>query len=150
MGAPATIDGGDLIVMDWTILVGATDRTSSRGVRALADLVRPIGYRVQVVPVDGCLHLKTAATAPDPDTLVAYRPFVDLAQVDAKVIEVDPDEPQGANVVRVGEVVLADASAPRTIERLRSHGYDVVALDVSEFAKAEGAISCKSVVFNRP
>ncbi len=149
VGAPATIDGGDIIVMDRTILVGATDRTTSRGARALADLVEPWGYRVQSVPVSGCLHLKTAATAPDPDTIVAHPPFVDLSQVDAKVIEVHPDEPQGANVVRIGEVLLADLSAPRTIDNLAAHGYEVTALDVSEFAKAEGAISCKSVLFNR-
>ncbi|MDH3499348.1 MAG: dimethylargininase [Acidimicrobiia bacterium] len=146
--APATIDGGDLIRLGTTILAGVTSRTSSEGADALAALVAAFGYRVQTVPVTGCLHLKTAATALDPETLIAHSPFVDLSEIDAKVVEVDLFEAHGANIVRVGETVIADATAPMTLDLLASHGYQVVGVDVSEFAKAEGALSCKSVLFS--
>jgi len=144
---PATIDGGDLIVLDRTILVGATSRTDSRGVAALAAAVGPFDYRVQVVPVTGCLHLKTAATAADPETLVAYSPWVDLSEVDAKIIEVDPAEPEGANVVEVAGTLITDVRATATADLLAAHGYPLIATEVTEFAKAEGALTCKSVIF---
>lgn len=147
MEAPATMDGGDLIVVGRTIIAGQTSRTGSEGAAALAGLVHPFGYEVVTVPVSGCLHLKTAATAAADDTIVVDPAHVDLTGIDAKLIEVHPGEAAGANVVAVGGTLLTDVRTPRTAERLRAHGYDIVALDVSEFAKAEGALTCKSLLF---
>ncbi len=148
IAAPATIDGGDLIVLDRTILVGATSRTDPLGAQALDAAVGPFGYRVQTVPVTGCLHLKTAATAVDSETLVAFSPWVDLSAVDAKIIEVDPSEPEGANVVEIDGTLITDVRATATADLLSDHGYPIIATEVSEFAKAEGALTCKSVLFN--
>jgi dimethylargininase len=145
--APAVIDGGDLIVLGNRILVGVTTRTDAAGAAALADAVADFGYVVQTVPVSGCLHLKSAATAADPETLVAHLPWVDLSDVDAKVIETADDEPAGANVVALEGLLITDVAAPSTADRLAGAGYDIVAIDVSEFAKAEGALTCKSVLF---
>lgn len=143
--APAVIDGGDLIVLGRTVLAGATSRTDAAGAAALATAVAPFGYEVRTVPVTGCLHLKSAVTAADDETLVAYRPWVDLAGVDARIIEAD--EPAGANIVPAAGVLITDVAAPRTADRLSAAGYDLIATDVSEFAKAEGALTCKSVIF---
>jgi dimethylargininase len=144
--APATVDGGDLVVLDRTILVGVTSRTSPAGAEALARLVAPACYHVRTVAVTGCLHLKSALTAIDPQTVVAHRPFVTLDGLDVRVIDTDPAEPHGANVVSLGPTLLVNAAAPRTAERLAAAGYEVVPVDVSEFAKAEGALTCKSVL----
>jgi len=127
--APATIDGGDLIVLDRTILVGATSRTDPLGAQALASAVEPFGYRVQTVPVTGCLHLKSAATALDPETLIAFSAWA------------------GANVVEVEGTLITDVRATATADILCDQGYSIVAMEVSEFAKAEGALTCKSVLF---
>ena len=145
--APATLDGGDLIVFGRRILVGETSRTNPAGVRALAEIVEPLGYSVEPVPVHGVLHLKSAATVVDDATLIHNRGQVDLGFLSAQLIEAHPDEPQGANVVRIGEVLLADASAPRTLELLNEHAARVLPVHVEEFAKAEGAISCKGIIF---
>ena len=147
MEAPATLDGGDVIVFDKQILVGETTRSNPAGIGALGDLVSPFGYAVTGVPVRDVLHLKSAATVVDHETLIVYPAYVDLGFLGLELLEAHPDEPQGANVVRIGDRLLADAAAPRTIAMLRQRGGDVIEVHVDEFGKAEGAISCKGVIF---
>ena len=90
-----------------------------------------------------------AATVVDDETLIHYPAYVDLGFLGAKLLTAHPDEPQGANVVEAGSALLADASAPNTLDILRSHsGRPVTPVHVDEFAKAEGAISCKGVIFS--
>lgn len=147
MEAPATLDGGDVIVFGKRILVGETTRSNAVGIGALGDLLGPFGYMVQGVPIRDVLHLKSAATVVDEETIIAHPAFVDLGFLDAEMLTTHPDEPQGANVVRIGDSLLADASAPRTIAMLKERGEQVVEVHVDEFGKAEGAISCKGVIF---
>ncbi len=147
MKAPATLDGGDIIVAGKRVLVGRTTRSNPAGIAALTGLLAPFGYTVQPIDVRGVLHLKSAATAVDSETLIVYPGHVDLASSGFRLLEVHPDEPQGANVVRVGEMLLMDASAPRTIAAVAEHVDSIIPVDVGEFAKAEGAVSCKSVIF---
>lgn len=147
LAAPATLDGGDVVVFGRRILVGESTRTNPSGVAALSAAVALFGYSVEGVPLRGVLHLKSAATVVDDETLIACPDYVDLGFLGAKIIEPHPAEPQGANVVRISGALLADATAPRTLQTLRDHGAEVIAVDVSEFAKAEGAISCKGVIF---
>lgn len=148
MEAPATVDGGDIIVLGKKVLIGRTARSNPAGAEALAEALAPFGYVVEPVEVRSVLHLKSAATAVDDETLIVYPAHVDLTDIGAQVLEAHPAEPQGANVVRVGETLLMDASAPRTIATVAEYVGSVAPVDVSEFAKAEGAVSCKSVVFD--
>ena len=147
MEAPATLDGGDVIVFGKTVLVGQTTRSNRSGIASLSDLLSPFGYTVEAVPVRGVLHLKSAATVVDDETLIVSSPAVDLTGIGARLLEVHPDEPQGANVVRVDDTLLVNASAPRTAAILATHVDNIVEVHVDEFAKAEGAISCKGVIF---
>ena len=147
MEAPATLDGGDVIVFGKRILVGETTRSNEAGIRALDELVAPFGYQVDGVPVRDVLHLKSAATVVDDETLIVHPAYVDLGFLDAEILATHPTEPHGANVVRIGEILLADAAAPRTIAMLEARGENVVPVHVDEFGKAEGAISCKGVIF---
>ena len=147
MEAPATLDGGDVIVFANQILVGRTTRSNELGIAALADLLAPYGYTVAGVPVHDVLHLKSAATVVDDETLIVYPQYVDMTFLGAKLLAAHPDEPQGANVVRIRDTLLADASAPRTLAMLADHVDSIVEVHVDEFAKAEGAISCKGVIF---
>ena len=147
MEAPATLDGGDVIVFGKTVLVGQTTRSNPAGIAALVDLLSPFGYTVEAVPVRGVLHLKSAATVVDDETLIVFSPYVDLIGLGARLLKAHPDEPQGANVVRVGDTLLADASAPQTVAMLETHVDSIVKVHVGEFAKAEGAISCNGVIF---
>ena len=147
MEAPATLDGGDIIVFGKKVLVGQTSRSNPAGIASLADLLSPFGYTVEPVPVHGVLHLKSAATVVDDETLIVFSPSVDLTGLGIRLLEVHPDEPQGANVVRVGDSLLVNASAPQTVAMLAGHVDNIVEVHVDEFTKAEGAISCKGVIF---
>lgn len=144
---PATIEGGDVLRVGRTIFVGATARTNSAGMDALEAVARRFGYELRRVRVDGCLHLKTACTAlPDGSLLVSPR-WVDARDLEGfPVVHVAEDEPDAANVALVGARVLTAAAHPRTLDLLRTRGFDVDAVDLSEFAKAEGCATCLSIL----
>jgi dimethylargininase len=147
LGAPATLDGGDVMQVGRELYVGVSGRTNADGLRQLADMARPFGYRVYPVETRGCLHLKSAVTCVSDDLVIVNPNWVDASQFGGmKAVAVDPDEPFAANVVRVGDAVLCAASAPKTATRLERCGLDVRSVDVSELAKAEGALTCCSLI----
>lgn len=147
--APGTIDGGDVLrIIGHTIHVGQSGRSNAEGVAQLQQAVAEFGYRVQPVPIRGCLHLKSAVTAVRDDTLLLQPAWVDAASFPGfDIIEVPPGEEHAANILRIGEVAVLPACFPRTAQRLREAGIEVVTVDVSELQKAEGATTCCSLVF---
>jgi dimethylargininase len=145
--APATLDGGDVLVVGRRVFVGLSGRTNPEGAAQVRSVLSPFGYSVEGVPVRGCLHLKSAVTMVAPEELL-----ISPARVDARafqgleLIEVDPAEPFAANALRVGETVVFPVAFPRTRGRLEERGLAVRALDVSELARAEGALTCCSLI----
>jgi dimethylargininase len=145
--APATLDGGDVVRMGRVLYAGRSSRTSEDGIRGLARIVEPHGYRVVAVPFDGCLHLKSAGTALDEETVLLNPGWVDPAHYHGRrVLPVDPAEPAAGDVLAVGGEVLMNAACPRTIARVEAAGYTVRPVDIGEFAKAEGGLTCLSLV----
>jgi len=145
---PATLEGGDVLRVGRRLFVGRSERTNEAGIARLAAVAEPLGYRVVPVTVTGCLHLKSAVTALDDERLLANPAWLDPSPLAGLgVVAVDPDEPGAANVLRVGGAVVAHPGFPRTIDRLAALGYAVRTLDVSEFVKAEAALTCKSLLF---
>ena len=142
---PATLDGGDVMQAGKTLFVGVTGRSSAAGIGQLAAAVEPFGYRVRPVVVRGCLHLKSACSYIG-DAVLVHRPWVDEAAL-AGMRLIDVPEKCGANVLAIGETVLVPAAAPRTAELLRGLGRQVRLLDNSELMKAEGALTCCSLIF---
>jgi dimethylargininase len=150
LAGPATLDGGDVLLLGRTLYVGLGSRTNAAGARQLSELVAPHGYEVRPVQVDDCLHLKSAITEVAPGFVIVNPAWVDGRMFgDRKIIEVDPSEPGAANVVRVGEAVLCGASFPRTRTRIEAAGIATHVVDMSELAKAEGALTCCSLIFDR-
>ena len=146
--APGTLDGGDVLRIGRTFYVGDSARSNRDGIAQLGELLAPWDYRVVPVTTRDCLHLKTAATVAAPGIVVLNPDWVDRAVFGAvAVVEVDPAEPFAGNVLRVGEATISAAAFPRTIRRLEALGIDVRAIDMSEFAKAEGGVTCCSVIF---
>ena len=144
---PAILDGGDVLRAGRTVFVGQSTRTNAEGFRQLSKALTPFGYSVRAVTPHGCLHLKSAVTAFSDNTVLVNPDWVDAALFDGlTAITVDPSEPFAANVVRIGDVVLCAAAFPRTAQRLREAGGNVRMVDVSELAKAEGALTCCSIV----
>lgn len=147
--APATLDGGDVLVLDREIVVGLSARTDAAGAEQLAALVAPFGYRVRAVPVTACLHLKSAVTRAGERTLVLNPAWVDAASFAGwELVTVDPGEPAAANVLYAewSDVALAAAGFPRTVERLMRRGLTVRTVPAFELAKAEGGVTCCSLV----
>jgi len=145
--APGTIDGGDVMQVGRTFFVGRTARTNDDGIAQLRAAVAPHGYRVTPVTVTACLHLKSAATALGDDAVLCNPAWVDPALfAPYVVVHVAADEPHAANVVSLGTHVLAAEAYPATNARLRAHGYDVVTVPADELAKAEGALTCCSLL----
>jgi dimethylargininase len=147
ISSPAALEGGDVLRLGTTLYVGTSGRTNPAGVAALRDVVARFGYRVVPVPVTGCLHLKTAATAlPDDSLLVNPEWLPTDAFRNVEQIPVPREEPWGANVVRIGNHVIASTAFQRTIDLLRRRGFAVYTVDLSEFAKAEGGVTCLSLL----
>lgn len=146
--APGTLDGGDVLRVrtpeHTTMYVGLGGRTNGHGIHQLADLMNPKGVRVQMVPVERVLHLKSAVTALPDGTVIGWDPVVDDAEAFPRY-EAMPEE-GGAHVVQIGENhLLMAASAPQTATLLRERGYTVTTADISEFEKLEGCVTCLSV-----
>ena len=145
---PARLDGGDVLVLGRRLYVGVSGRTDAAGAQALRRIVGFLGYQVHPVSVNGCLHLKSAVTAIDDDTVLANPDWFDVASLEGiDVVRVPEAEPGGANVLRAAGSVIAHAGFPRTIDLLAARGLDVRGIDVSEFLKAEAGVTCKSLVF---
>jgi dimethylargininase len=146
--AEARLEGGDVLRVGRTLFTGLSTRTDEAGLRALASAVRPFGYVVVAVPVQGCLHLKTACCALDERTLLVHRPWLDTAALAGfRLVDVPAEEPWAANVLVLPGRVLVSASHPRTIGLIESMGYPAFAVDVSELHKAEAGLTCMSLVF---
>jgi dimethylargininase len=147
--SPATLEGGDVLRVGRTLLVGASCRTNHAGVALFAAVVERFGYRVIPIPIRDCLHLKTACTAlPDGRLLInpAWINKSGLAEFD--LIEVPPDEPWAANICLVNSTALLTDAHPRTAMLIDRLGFYVCPIELSEFAKAEGGATCLSLLIS--
>lgn len=150
IGAPATLDGGDVLRLGRRLWVGRTARSSAEGIRALREGLEPWGYEVRGVDVRGALHLKTVATAVGDRMIVADPRHVDPDVFDAEVVfTIEDDEPGSANVLDLGSVVLVPESAPRLARRLTEAGFGVETVPQDELAKAEAGLTCCSILIPR-
>jgi dimethylargininase len=146
--APATLEGGDIVRLRKRLFVGLSSRSNQEGVTQLIELVKPFGYRVDAIQLNGALHLKSAVTALDDDTILANAAWVDAARFDTpNVLRVPADEPLAANVLSIdGHVIVSDAY-PRTRELLYESGFQTFPVTVTELHKAEAGVTCMSLVF---
>ena len=145
--APGTLDGGDVLRIGKRVFVGASARSNAAGQQQLRDLLAPHGYTVESVAMRDCLHLKSAVTQAGENAVLVNPAWIDVAPFAGYAcIEVDPSEQHAANALRVGGALLYPDCFPRTLERLRTAGIKVVTVDVSELQKAEGAVTCCSIL----
>lgn len=144
---PATLDGGDVLVVGKRIFVGLSTRSNDEAIRQLRELLGGYGYSVTGVPLRDCLHLKSAVTRVDDSTLLINKNWVDTAFfADYNLIEVDPSEPYAANCLPIGDAIIFPAAFPKTRAKLETLGCKIVSVEVDELAKAEGAVTCCSLI----
>jgi dimethylargininase len=145
---PGTLDGGDVLRVGKMIYVGRSGRSNLEGIAQMRALVQPFGYSVQAVEVSGCLHLKSAVTQVAEDMLLINPGWVDGGVFgEMKRVEVDPREAFAANALWMGEDVIYPAAFPHTRQRLLEAGLRVQVVVASELAKAEGGVTCCSLIF---
>ncbi|MFD5801088.1 dimethylargininase [Streptomyces sp. NPDC048171] len=141
---PGTLDGGDVLKVGDTIYVGRGGRTNAAGVQQVRAAFEPLGARVVAVPVSKVLHLKSAVTALPDGTVIGHIPQTDVPSLYPRFLPV-PEE-SGAHVVLLGgDRLLMAASAPKTAELLADLGHEPVLVDIGEFEKLEGCVTCLSV-----
>ena len=140
---PATIEGGDVLRIGRNLLVGVSSRTNAAGVAALCSLVEPLGYQLTAVPVLGCLHLKTACTALPDGRLLVNPSWIETAALrNYECLDIPAAEPWAANTLPVGQRVILPAAHRQTAALIQRLGFEPLPVDLSEFAKAEGGVTC--------
>jgi dimethylargininase len=148
---PGTLDGGDVLIIGSTIYAGVSTRTNADGIRQLTETVSAHGYSVRPVKVSGCLHLKSAATRISDDVILLNSAWVDPSSFRGlHQIEVHPREPFAANALRIRETVIYAANFDETRQRLEKNGIRVHLVEVDELQKAEGAVTCCSILVGAP
>jgi len=147
---PGTLDGGDVLVVGKRVFVGVSTRTNHDAAIQMHQILSPHGYEIREIAVHGCLHLKSAVTSLTDDLLLVNPSWIDTAQLPGfRFLEVDPDEPSGANALRLDDRILYSRAFPQTAERMRQAGLKVHTIDTTEVAKAEGAVTCCSLLVSK-
>ena len=145
---PATVEGGDILRIGKRIYVGLSSRSTEEAIAQMKAILEPRSYQVCGVCVTGCLHLKSAVTQINDNTLLINPEWVskdDFPGMD--FIEVDPSEPYAANAVLVDGSIIYPSSFPKTRAKLDKLGINLLTVDANELAKAEGAVTCCSLIF---
>lgn len=149
IGADGTLDGGDVLVTGRRVFVGLTARTDTAGAASLARTLAPAGYDVSTLAVDGVLHLKSAASVVGPGLLLVDPECLDpTAFAGFDTVSVAAGEGPAANALRLAGTVLLPAGFPATRRRLEDRGLAVRSVENGELAKAEGGLTCCSLIFD--
>ena len=145
--SPATVDGGDVLVLGKKIYVGMTSRSNQEAVNQMNALLRIFGYEVQGIRVGDVLHLKSAVTRVDDTTVLINGNWVDVEHFEGyRLIETDPSEPYAANCLPIGGSIIYPTAFPKTAAKLQALGFNTKPVMVDELAKAEGAVTCCSLI----
>jgi dimethylargininase len=148
---PGTLDGGDVCRAGQHFFIGISERTNAEGARQLAALLAPYGYSscvIDVREVPGILHLKTGISWLGDNRITMIDTMADFEAFRGyEIVRLHPKENHAANCLRINDYVVISAGVPRFESTVRKLGYPVIALDMSEFRKMDGSLSCTSIRF---
>ncbi len=146
--SPGTLEGGDLLCVGKVIYAGLSTRSNQNGIEQLSRIVADYGFSVKTVETEKCLHLKSAVSEVAPGVLLINPDWISRSTFkNYELIDVDKEEAHAANALLVGQKIIYPSSFPRTLEKLVNAGLDVTQVNVSELQKAEGAVTCCSLIF---
>jgi dimethylargininase len=146
--SPATLDGGDVVQFGKRLFVGLSTRTNARGIAALAEITEGFGYTVIPVVVNGGLHLTTGCGIVNDETVLLNPRWLDASAFSGlRQLYVPEGEPWAANTIRVDNNLCLEEGAPQTVDLVQPYAGNIALLDISEFRKAEGSLSCLSLIF---
>lgn len=146
--APATLEGGDVLNVGNRLIVGKSARTNGAGIAQLRSIFEPRGSRVESASVGEFLHLLTAVTYVGRGIVVVHQDFAEhpILQSFEQVI-VPRSEAYAANTLGIGKYVIMPAGFPKTAEQIRARDFEVMEVPMSEFRKADGGVSCLSLIW---
>ena len=145
---PATLDGGDVLVLGRSIYIGRSTRSNPAGIQQMQSLLADWGYRIKEVNIHGCLHLKSAVTQVSDGLLLLNPKWVNKESFSGMdFIAVDEAEPMAANSLLVDNKLIYPDAYPKTLAKLIKAGITTITLDISEIAKAEGGVTCCALLF---
>ena len=145
--SPGAVDGGDVLVLGKNIYVGLSTRSNKHAIDQMDQLLGKYGYKTQGVEMHDCLHLKSAVTRVDENTLLINRNWVDVENFEGyDLIDIDPSEPFAANCLPINGSIIYPTTFPKTTAKLEARGYKIKPVVVDELAKAEGAVTCCSLI----
>lgn len=149
--APGTLDGGDVCQAGTQFFIGLSGRTNEHGAAQLAALLESEGYRASTIDIraiGGILHLKSGISYLGDNRIALIGALAQHAAFrDFEIVPVDADEEYAANFLRINTRLIIAAGFLKFERRVRALGYDTIALDMSEFRKMDGALSCLSLRF---
>jgi dimethylargininase len=144
--APGTVDGGDVLLVGDDLFIGLSGRTTREGAEQLSAFARAEALRATFIEVGTGLHLKSAVNALDEDTLLVTEPFAGHEALRGyRHLVVPEGEEYAANCLAVNDAILVPEGYPQTMDLLARKGYDCRLVDVSEFGKADGGLTCLSI-----
>ncbi|MGY5877131.1 MAG: arginine deiminase family protein [Candidatus Thorarchaeota archaeon] len=144
---PATVEGGDVIHLEERLICGVTQRTNYDGITQMTEF---LDTEILGIPDPSIVHLKSYITYLGRNTMLATKTYADhpiLMELGYDMLRVDDQESYAANSLTVHGTVLLPSGYPKTLEMLQRASFDVVTLDMSEFMKCEGALTCLSLIF---
>jgi len=145
--SPGSLDGGDVLVLGTDIYVGLSTRSNMDAVNQMNEKLGKQGYKAHGIEMHDCLHLKTAVTRVDDKALLINRKWVDVENFEGyDLIDVDEAEPFAANCLPLGDSIIYPVAFPNTRAKLEARGYKIKSVIVDELAKAEGAVTCCSLI----
>lgn len=146
--SPGTLDGGDVLQIDNHFYIGISDRTNEEGATQLKETLQKYGYDATIVPLKNFFHLKTGVSYLGNRDLVVAGEFINHELFkEFNQITVDEDEAYAANCIRVNDNVIIPKGFNKTKQKIVDAGYSVIELDMSEFEKQDGGLSCLSLRF---
>jgi len=146
--APGTVEGGDIMMVGSHFYIGISERTNQQGAQQVIDILGKNGMSGSVVGMKDMLHLKTGLAYLEKNNLVAFGEFLDKPEFQKfKILQIDADESYAANCIWVNDKVLVPMGFPKAQATIENAGYQIIAVDVSEFQKLDGGLSCLSLRF---
>jgi len=145
---PGTVDAGDIMMVGSHFYIGLSERTNEKGAEQVVEYLEKYGMRGSTVNLEEVLHLKTGVAYLERNNLVACGEFISKEEFQGfNILEIDKDESYAANCIWVNDTVLMPKGFPKSKEMIKSEGYAVKEVDVSEFRKLDGGLSCLSLRF---
>ncbi|UCD06785.1 MAG: N(G),N(G)-dimethylarginine dimethylaminohydrolase [candidate division WOR-3 bacterium] len=145
---PGTLEGGDVLRVGDHFYIGITKRTNLEGARQLSDILNGFGYTSSTVPVTEVLHLKTGVGDLGEGCVAVAGEFAgNAAFAHLKRVFIDDEERNAANCARINEYVLMPGGYTKAKKKIENAGFPVIEIDISEFQKIDGGISCLSLRF---